>query len=201
MKKTLLTLTASFSLLISSHAAVSFTGTDLISLGSNGIGALDGQSSTSFVQSSSAISFNATAALGDTFYNASNFGPVNWTSANGFYIRSTITTNPNLPFAVDFYDTNANVVASYTGTTNTFTTGTNQGDSLSYSYLNLTPSGSVSLSNISMLQFTFNGGATTNMVLHAISTTAPVPEPSTYALMAIGGLVVLFAARRRKAQV
>jgi hypothetical protein len=29
---------------------------------------------------------------------------------------------------------------------------------------------------------------------------AAIPEPSTYALMALGGLVLFFIARRRKAQ-
>jgi hypothetical protein len=42
-----------------------------------------------------------------------------------------------------------------------------------------------------------NGGS----VATAASSLAIIPEPSTYALMALGGLVLFFIARRRKAQV
>lgn len=198
MKKALITLLLSGIASLTSNAAPAFVGSDLISLGSSGIGSLDSNSAPSFAQSSSATVFNATASLGDTFYNASAFGPVNWTSSNGLYIRSTITTNPNLPFTVNLFDSGFNQVATYTGATNNFTTGTNQADSTSYSYLNLVANGSPSLSSVAYFQFTFDGGGATNITLNAVSTA--VPEPSTYALMAIGGLVVFFMVRRRKVQ-
>jgi hypothetical protein len=198
MKKALITLLLSGIASLTSNAAPAFVGSDLISLGSSGIGSLDSQSSSAFVQSSSATVFNSTAGLGDTFYNFSAFGPVNWTSSDGLYIRSTITTNPNLPITVKLFDSAFTEVAVYSGATNTFTTGTNQADSTSYSYLNLAAVGSPSLSNVAYLQFTFDGGGATNITLNAVSTA--VPEPSTYALMAIGGLVVFFMVRRRKVQ-
>ena len=198
MKKTLLTLGLASFLTLTTHA--SFVGVDLISLGSSGIGALDGVgSSPNFVQTSNATAFNATAGLGDTFYNASLFGPVDWTSANGLYIRSSITTNPNLPFTFSLFDSSLNPVATYNGATNSFTTGTNQSDSAAYSYLNLTPGGPVNLSNVGYVQFTFDGAAAANISFHAVSTAA-IPEPSTYALLAIGALGLILSFRRRKVQ-
>ena len=89
----------------------------------------------------------------------------------------------------------------YNGATNVFTTGTNQGDSATYSYLHLTPTGSPNLSSIEFISFAFDAPTPTPavMTLHAVSTAA-VPEPSTYALTAVGALGFLLSFRRRKVQ-
>jgi hypothetical protein len=198
MKKTLVTITLASLLTLTAQAAL--IGEDLISLGSSGIGPLDRDSSAEFVQSSNEIMFNGTASLGDTFFNASAFGPVNWTSSNGLYIRSTITTNPNIGFTVLLWSSNL-IMFEYNGATNMFTTGTNQGDGATYSYLHLTPTGSPNLSSIEYISFAFDAPAPTpaEMTLHAVSTAA-VPEPSTYALLATGALGLLLSFRRRQVQ-
>jgi hypothetical protein len=198
MKKTLVAITLASMLTLTAQATL--IGVDLISLGSSGIGPLDRDSSAAFVQSSNEITFNSTASLGDTFFNASAFGPVNWTSSNGLYIRSTITTNPNVGFTVLLWSRNL-VMFQYTGATNVFTTGTNQGDSATYSYLHLTPTGSPNLSSIEFISFAFDAPTPTPavMTLHAVSTAA-VPEPSTYALAAVGALGFFLSFRRRKVQ-
>jgi hypothetical protein len=198
MKKTLAALIVASLATVTAQAAV-FIGSDLISLGSSGIGTLDPSSTATFLQTSNATSFSGTAALSDTFYNENVFAAVNWTSATGLYIRSTITTNPNLPFTVRLYDSLSLELASYSGSTNSFTTGTNQSDSATYSYLNLTPNTTPILSGITYFQFTFDGDAATDMTLHAVSTAA-VPEPSTYALLSIGALGLFLSFRRRKVQ-
>jgi len=198
MKKTLVTITLASLLTLTAQAAL--IGEDLISLGSSGIGPLDGDSFYEFVQSSNEIMFNSTASLGDTFFNANAFGPVNWTSSNGLYIRSTITTNPNIGFTVLLWSSNL-IMFEYNGATNMFTTGTNQGDGATYSYLHLTPTGSPNLSSIEYISFAFDAPAPTpaEMTLHAVSTAA-VPEPSTYALLATGALGLFLSFRRRQVQ-
>jgi len=198
MKKTLVTITLASLLTLTAQAAL--IGEDLISLGSSGIGPLDGDSFYEFVQSSNEIMFNGTASLGDTFFNENAFGPVNWTSSNGLYIRSTITTNPNIGFTVLLWSSNL-IMFEYNGATNMFTTGTNQGDGATYSYLHLTPTGSPNLSSIEYISFAFDAPAPTpaEMTLHAVSTAA-VPEPSTYALLATGALGLLLSFRRRQVQ-
>jgi hypothetical protein len=62
-------------------------------------------------------------------------------------------------------------------------------------------SGSVSWNDIQ--SWTISGGAPAGSaaVRWSVDNLAAVPEPSTYALMALGGLVLFFIARRRKAQV
>jgi hypothetical protein len=198
MKKTIVSILSAVAIMSSANALPTFT--DLISLGTNGIGALDAQSQlTTFVQGATAVSVATTVVGGDQFYNAGDFGPVDWSSASGgLFIRTTITTNPLLPFHVEFFDGAFNSVALYTGATNDFTTGMNQADSTSYSYLNFAPDGGVDLSSIGYLQFTFDGGASTSMTMYSIATT--VPEPSTYVLLAISGLFLVVFARRRNVQ-
>jgi hypothetical protein len=54
------------------------------------------------------------------------------------------------------------------------------------------------LSNPGVLIVSWNDSGTPNVTMNSL---AAIPEPSTYALMALGGLVLFFIARRRKAQV
>jgi hypothetical protein len=49
--------------------------------------------------------------------------------------------------------------------------------------------------------FTFTSGGTGEAMNISFNNLNAIPEPSTYALMALGGLVLFFIARRRKAQV
>lgn len=48
---------------------------------------------------------------------------------------------------------------------------------------------------------TLTAGGTGNSMNVSVNNLSVVPEPSTYALMALGGLALFFIARRRKAQV
>lgn len=48
--------------------------------------------------------------------------------------------------------------------------------------------------------FTFTAGGSGNALNISVNNLSVVPEPSTYALMALGGLVLFFIVRRRKVQ-
>lgn len=102
-------------------------------------------------------------------------------------------TNRNTPFDLAFFDTSLDPIGTYQGNTSAATlasTPTNLG-------LTLTTS-AFSGASVAAIQMTLNGaGDSINYTLQSVSV---VPEPSTYALMAIGGLMLLLVARRRKAQ-
>jgi hypothetical protein len=101
-------------------------------------------------------------------------------------------TNRNTPFDLQFFDSSFAAIGTYQGTT-TAATSASTPTNLA---LNLTTS-AFSNASVGAIQLTLNGaGDSISYTLHSVS----VPEPSTYALMALGGLVLFFIARRRKAQ-
>jgi hypothetical protein len=108
-------------------------------------------------------------------------------------VLSFTGTNRNTPFVLAFYDSGFVPIGEYTGNTSAATsasTPTNLG-------LTLTTS-AFSGASVGAIQMTLNGeGNSINYTLHSVSV---VPEPSTYALMALGGLFLFFMVRRRKAQ-
>jgi hypothetical protein len=99
-----------------------------------------------------------------------------------------------MSFTVNLFDSTFGTLATYQGDTSSFVSDSG------FSYLNLSAVGTPTLTGIQYFQFTFDiasGTTAPNMSLQSIAT---VPEPSTYALMALGGLALFFVARRRKAK-
>ncbi len=197
MKKIALSSLASVVLSLSAHAQF----VDLISLGTSGIGAAD-LIGASLTQDATGVTVNGSVAQNDNFYNSSNFSPQNWSTSQGLWIKSSVTTAaiPALSFTMNLFDSSFAIIGSYQGNTATSTSA----DGFTY-FGQLTAVGTPTLTGITGLQINFdtgtNSGAGTanpNMQMLAVST---IPEPSTYALMALGGLVFFFIARRRKAQV
>jgi hypothetical protein len=200
MKKTLAILALSGASLLTSNAQF----IDLISFGTSGLGTADLLGS-SFSQSANAVTVSGPVTAGDNFYGQNPFSSVNWTSSQGLWIKSSVTTAsvPALSFTLLTLDSGGNTLGQYQGDTATFVSDGG------FSYFGatstgLTPVGTPILSGIANLQFTFDSGTSTgagtanpNMQMLAVST---IPEPSTYALMALGGLVLFYIARRRKAQ-
>jgi hypothetical protein len=188
MKKLTLTLLASLSLSFSASAQF----TDLISFGTSGIGVIQ-NAIGSWNQTTSLVSLNGTATLGDKF-DSSEFSSQNWSTSAQLFVKSSFTTDPALPFYLELYSSGGSL-GVFEGNTSTSTLDGG------FRYLNLTPTGGASipsLTNVVGLTFSLGGGASgVDISLNSVA----VPEPSTYALMAIGGLVLFFIARRRKAQV
>jgi hypothetical protein len=186
IKNTLIAL-ASLVFLIPTSSQAQFS--DLLSFGTgSAFGALgDGSVGT---QGPTGVSFTPTVTFGDTFFNSIAMSPT-FSLTSPIFLKTTITTNPNVGFSITFNDqTTANRLTSQTN---------NPGNVVDsgFTYIPLSTVGSPIQSGIEFVTFGWDNSAAANLTVHAIS----VPEPSTYALMALGGLSLFFIARRRKAQV
>ncbi len=142
-------------------------------------------------QNSSGINFAPSVSLGDTLGGSWNASPFDWSSYNvdDFAIKMTITgTNPNLPFSLIIFDTDINFM-NFTGTT----VGAATDSYIPLTFINAEAPGI--LSSVFGVQFTWDGDDNVNATLQEV---AAVPEPSTYALLALGALALGgYAARRR----
>jgi hypothetical protein len=187
MKKTLLALIVG----VVTLAHVSAQYVDLGTLGTSNFTVDSGGSVGTYTQTSTTLDF-AAAALGDQVFGNYTPSVTDWSVYPSFGIRMTITgTNPDLPFTVTFYDGsfNSNV---YSG----FTSGLSSGIS-GVAPLTLTASGA-DLSNIAGFQIGWDGSASPINV--SMSNVAAVPEPSTYALLAMSGVALSgYLMRRRRA--
>jgi hypothetical protein len=178
---------------------------DLVSLGSNGWTIDTGASSSIYSQTSSSVSFTSSVNIGDPVQGSLVSTPVNWSSFNAgngtqgsstaFAINMSFTgtgATPQLGFTLAVWDAGFNDSITLFGSTATATS--------TASYIPLTfDSGNTNiLANPGNIIITWQDGGTPNVTMNSF---AAVPEPSTYALMALGGLVLFFIARRRKAQV
>ncbi len=165
---------------------------DLVSLGSPTFTVDPGATTAAYSQTGSGLVFNGAYALGDTL--GGSFTSQNWsiytTPPYTFGVVMSITgTNPDLPFSLQLYDDSFNVINTYSG----FTTGATSSTFLPVS---LAVAGTGVLSSVAGAQFTWDGGGTINATAEKISV---VPEPSTYALLALaGGALTALRFRRRQ---
>ena len=191
MKKTLTSLAVAVAFALSNTSYAQFT--DLLSFGAGGdYGAL-GEGSVG-TQTVSGVNYSSPISLSDGFFQANPLNPLLiWSSNTNFFLKVQITNNPNLPFTLSFNsdEVGANKLSS---TSNNAGSQTVDG----FTYIPLTKTGSPTLTGIEYVNFSWdnNSSGTVGITISAVS----VPEPSTYALMALGGLVLFFMVRRRKVQ-
>lgn len=168
--------------------------TDLLSLGSATF-SIDSGSTPGYTQTATGVSYTSFAGS-DTFYNDLPFTPTNWSSFTDFGIKISLLSGSadNIPFNVVFYDAGFGVIDTYTGDTSTV-----NGSNIAVP-LTLSPgTGSGDYSVVNYLQFTWDAGATYNAEIKTVMYgVVPVPEPSTYALLALGGLALGAHAMRRR---
>lgn len=147
-------------------------------------------SSTQF----SSITDNAGNQISWIFNTPFTLASIN--SKNLFLNFSLSGTNPNSSFHIDLYDGTFNNVYTFTGTT-TSASSTTSDVALTYSAL----TGSA-FSSFAAAALVFDGtgtGAISSMTVSNLSYAA-VPEPSTYALLAVGAVGLFLSFRRRKVQ-
>lgn len=123
------------------------------------------------------------------------FTLLNIESQNLFLNFSLSGTNPNSSFHVDLYNATFDSVYTFTGYTTSASSSTSD---VALTYASLSASAFSSFAAAALV-FDGTGTAISGMTVSNLNYSA-VPEASTYALMALGGLVLFFAARRRKVQ-
>lgn len=139
-------------------------------------------------QSSSGLNSNLTVAAGDTFYGDFTSAPFNWSSYSSFSLLMSSTSSVSVPFTVYFVNAATESSATYTGTTAGLTS-TPSSNVLTY------VSGASALSNITGFVLTWDGGGAVNNTLVGVQ---GIPEPSTGAMMILGGVGLMALRRLRK---
>ena len=170
---------------------------DLVSLGSPTFTIDTGNASGLYSQSGIGVTYSPSVALGDTL--PGTFSALDWSSntdlSTSAYLKISFSgANPNLPMSLELFDSTLTSSIKYQGTTDPAASGS----AAPYFKFSLTsgPIPAGFLSSIGGAQITWDGDGTVNASLQAIAT---VPEPSTYALLALGGLALGgYVVRRRR---
>lgn len=164
---------------------------DLVGLGTDTFTIDPGSvTAVNYSQSASALIFNGAqadaATLGGTFATQDWSNPI----YTGFgMVMSLSGANPNLSYSVQFYDAGFGVINTYTGSTVGLTS------TPSFSPLTLAIGGTGILSSVAGVQFTWDTGGTINTTVQGV---AAVPEPSTYAMLALAAIGVSAYRMRRR---
>jgi hypothetical protein len=168
---------------------------DLVSLGSSGYLIDAGVTTAAYTQDASGTRFSPSVALGDTLGGVFISSPLDWSTygdlSSSIYLKIAFTgANPLLPISLQLFNPDFTLSNTYSGTT------TPIGESASYFKLDLVGASTPAvLSGAGGAQITWDGGATVNANVEAIAT---VPEPSTYALLALAGMAAgAYRLRRR----
>ena len=148
----------------------------------------------SYSQTETTLTINGPLALGYTFGGLFINGPYNWSILSTSYffpmMMSISGSIPNIPFSVQLFDSSFSSV-TYVGTTFGVM---NSPTPVALTLVGSGGSDLTVLTDVVALQFTFDGGgAPASMTFYEV-----VPEPSTYALLAMscGGALCIFRNRR-----
>lgn len=185
MKTTLL------SALIAGSMTVAAGAVDLLSLGSSGFTVDPTSTAVNYTQSTSELTWTGAQGTGESVFGGTS-GTFNWSTVPQFGVRVSLTgTNPDLSFSLQLYDASFNQ-ALYEGSTTGLLIGTPTVVPLTLS----TSDPGFSLATISGVGIQWNDSGS---VTGSMSQVVAVPEPSTYALLALSGLAVGgYVVRRRQ---
>jgi len=183
--KTLASLAAAVFLITTASGYV-----DLVSLGTSTFTVEPSATTALYSQNASGIVFNGSYVLGNTLGGTFTLSDWSSPSLTEFGMVMSINgVNPNLPFAVEFYDGSFNVINKYEG----FTVGA--GSTPTYIPMTLLQPGTGNLTQVAGIQFTWNGDGAIDATVQSV---AAVPEPSTYALLALGAALGGYVLRRHR---
>jgi hypothetical protein len=195
MKKALLILVTTMTVAI---APIANAQTDLLSLSDPA--AFGGVVATTFTglgaQTSSGFVYNGTVNFGDNVFGQLASAQ-DWSSQVGPGIVFTLFmsvsgTNPDIPFSLEFFDSAFASIDIWEGTTVGLTA------TPVYNNLSIITPGSGNYSDVGSFVLTWNGGGAETLD-STVSNIAVVPEPSTYALLALSGLAFGgYVIRRRR---
>lgn len=200
-KSRLLTLAVVLSVAFVGRARAQYT--DLLSLGSPA--AFGPSSSPTFTfnntntvtsQTIAGLVVNGAVIAGDNIYSTlsanQNWSSYNFAGTDQLAIFMNIAApNPNISFTLELLDGGGNTIDYWSGDT---------GDSAYNGYINLSISsgGSADYSDVGSYFITWNNFSSATIDT-TMSKVAVVPEPSTYALLALSGLALGgYAMRRRR---
>jgi hypothetical protein len=166
--------------------------TSIANMGSTTFAVEDESTSASYSQSPTYLEFNGSflgATLGGLWEPAV---PKDWSlySLSDFGLMLSIQgENPNLPFTIEFYDSSLSIANTFTGNTAGVTTN------LTFAPILLSLPGTGNMNEILGIQFTFDGPDNAGMKWESISV---VPEPSTYALLTLGSLILTLTILKKR---
>jgi hypothetical protein len=193
MKKTFAILATSLAILSAAQANIL-----LKDLGSSTTSVDSGTTTIAYTLNTSSTQFSSitdTAGNQISWIFNTPFTLANINSKNLFLNFSLSGTNPNSSFHIDLYDQTFANVYTFTGTT-TSASSTTSDVALTYSSLSGSAFSSFAAAS---LAFDGSGSAISSMTVSNLNYAA-VPEPSTYALLAVGAVGLFLSFRRRKVQ-
>lgn len=182
-------------LLAFSSVGTSGAATDLVSLGTSSFTVDTDFSTAPFSQTSTTLSLDVPFANGQILAGDLLAGaPFDWSLQPGLALSLSSSSAPSATLFLEFQDAAFETLATFSVGTASVTSSPGTFD------LVATPGSSItSLTNVSSLEFTWSGSGAnpdTALTIHAIQ---GVPEPSTYALLALAGLALGgYAMRRRR---
>jgi hypothetical protein len=141
-----------------------------------------------YTQSATTLTLTSPFGLGDLV--GGSFGTVyDWSGISSFGLSmSAPGANPNIGFTVEFFNAALDeIINAYQGSASGLTT------TPSFVPLNLSLAGTGDLSSVGGLQFTWDGASSGDVVIAGV-----VPEPSTWVLLSLGGVICAGAVIRRR---
>jgi hypothetical protein len=167
---------------------------DLASFGTSSFTIDSGFTSVTATQTATSLTMSTPIVLGTVLYG--DFGSTfNWSTAPELAFSFSSLAAPNISFFVDFLKSDASTAASFSGSL------ASVGSSPTTVALTLAPGSSIAnLTNVKSVFFTWGGDSVTGDTAVTLHSVQSVPEPSTYALLALAGAaLVVYRLRRRRA--